>query len=132
MGVEPGAAGGGEFASVRARLDALGVKTLDDEGQLRSLRIELDELGQSLGAAREAADAASVELQLRRLRKDEPQQRVLRLRGLLAIYEGAIEALEELNDPETATLVLRLALRRARVAEELVTAEAKLPDPHAL
>jgi hypothetical protein len=130
MGLASGAAGGGEFATVRARLDALGVDTLDDEWQLRSLRVEPDELSHSLAAAREAADAASVELQLRRLRKEPPARRALRLRGLLGIYASAIDALEELNDPATATLVLRLALRRARVAEELVTLEAKFPDLH--
>lgn len=122
------AARGGQFETVRARLDALGVETLDDEGQLRTLRLELDELGRSLAVAREAADAASVELQLRRLRHDEPGRRARRLRGLLGIYAGAIDALEELEDPATAGLILRLALRRARVAEELVTTEATYAD----
>jgi|RhiMetdeSRZDD1v2_1073273.scaffolds.fasta_scaffold1347210_1 phosphoglycolate phosphatase-like HAD superfamily hydrolase len=129
MGVEAGAAGG-DFASIRARLDALALETLDDEDQLRGLRVELDQLSRSLGAAREAADAASVEVQLRRLRKEEPRRRAQRLRGLLSIYAGAIDALEELSDPATATFILRLELRRARVAEELVTTEARFPDLH--
>jgi hypothetical protein len=128
MRLEPGGAGGLEFAEIRARLDALRLETGGDERRLRSLRLELDELSRSLGAAREAADAASVELQLRRLRKEEPRRRALRLRGLLEIYAGAIDALAELEDPATATFMLRLALRRARVAEELVTAEAQVPD----
>jgi hypothetical protein len=122
------AARGGEFETLRARLDALGVETLDDEGQLRTLRLELDQLSRSLDAAREAADAASVESQLRRLRSDKPDQRARRLHGLLGIYAGAIDALEELEDPATAGLILRLALRRARIAEELLTTKAKFPD----
>jgi hypothetical protein len=132
MRLEPCAPGGDALAEFRARLDALGLETLDDETQLRAIRLELDQLSQSLGAAREAADAASVEPQLRRLRKEEPSRRALRMRGLLAVYVDAIEALEQLNDPATATLILRLELRRARVAEELVTLEAQFPDLHSV
>jgi ABC-type hemin transport system substrate-binding protein len=126
MRPDTGAGVPGDFASLRARLDAIRVAALDDEEHLRSLRRELDELTQSLADAREAADAASVELQLRRLRAEEPHARAERLRGLLEIYAAAIEALEEAGDHATATLILRLALRQARVADELAATERRL------